>query len=735
MATNVDLSTQAGAQEYPVQVRVWTKANWLDEWAEDTGLQVNSVTWEVAPRIGTAQLYFRYGIGKLYDSQVFETLARKEIDRHFVKIQLLTDHPTVAGATLAKYWYGIVEITRDVIEGSADVPRGRQTILAYGLEHLLYQNPVRSSVYYKDSVTRLGDSLAGLTFNENGVANMIDDEGGANRFTADLSADETDYWSTKDIVRYLCEFHSIPDPTVHIGEQIATHSTIKIALQLDRSDVLPTWDRPVLESHGRTLGQLFNALMPRHRLLGWYTEISDVDPTTLRIVPYTFAGYDLTIVPGQTIPANPNEKTITVHESAQTQLHVEWDRSGQYDQVIVEGAKRRSVFTMTAHVGTGTLEKGWTDELEVEYEKAASEAAGYPASSEVDERRRRNADSRGRDRLRSVFSRFKLPDDWDFMAGYGMLQVPVFPVDVPYGDEDNFNSGVYVYRPHLSLLPTLPLIAGKEYFHFETEPDTEPEDLGLGNLGEELPPFAIIQVPQDDSKWAYLHKVGMTADTPNTIPEANRRWSARIRVNSRIREPAFHVDVTGQPQHVIASQDFDGLAEDRDLGDLDWRNMLATVAVEEDRRVYGAYPHIEQVESIDHVRVLRIDAGDQFRLDFMPYRTCLGISARGTPIFTTGPQWLNDDRAALYRVAKLAYEWYGTERRALRMVTKKITNGIDIGDLITSVSTGPETSHELPINTVVTQVAIEFPMTDQARPAVAQMSFSTAFAQLDPLRV
>jgi hypothetical protein len=227
----------------------------------------------------------------------------------------------------------------------------------------------------------------------------------------------------------------------------------------------------------------------------------------------------------------------------------------------------------------------------------------------------------------------------------------------------------------------------------------------------------------------------MQADIPTTDTDANQRWSASVRVNTRNREPAFYVRVGGQPQHVIASADFAPLAEDRELGSFEWQDIVATMSVEEDRHAIGVWPDAQDLASdIDGVRVLRIQAGRAYRLDYMPDGTVLGVNpVTGALIKSPSPQWVNDDRDALTNLARVAYQWYGRERRIFQLQTLKIFNELSIGDLIVSVSRTDTDDQD--IGTVVTQIALELPRSSYAHAAPASMSIFTAYADLDPLRI
>jgi hypothetical protein len=217
-------------------------------------------------------------------------------------------------------------------------------------------------------------------------------------------------------------------------------------------------------------------------------------PDTLKIVPFTFTGTPITVNTGKVIAANPATKHIQAWDSSESDVSVQFDASGLFDQVIVEGAKRRSAFTVGQTAGWGyTLEAGWTGTLETEYEAAGSGEPDYPAAAEIDERRRRNAIVRGSDRLASVFGRYQLPANWNGTAGDGggVTWYTVFPTDVAYGDPDDFDTAADIYRPSIGFLPTIPLLADMDYSLGVSGGDW----VGTGDRHEEMAPIVLIETP------------------------------------------------------------------------------------------------------------------------------------------------------------------------------------------------------------------------------------------------
>ncbi len=730
--TTIDLTTRPGDQPYPLLTKVYLKSSWRDPWVENTEVAVDRVMWSVSPRVGVAQLYWRYGVGKLANSATFQQLARKDIDRWYVKIEIYTYSVANPSAFVPpKVWWGVVDLTRDLLDGSdLGVASGQQAFIAYSLERLLYQYPIRTArvVDAAGELHRIGN---GLTCNLRGQGNRTGTtpSTGYHMFRDDGADGEL--WTTRDIVKYVigeCEPRNSLDawPSQHF-------EFVTIDVSLDDEEYLPDWDAPEVELHGRSPGQVLNMLIARQRLLGWRMEVTGTPPNeVMSIVPFTFATEELEIDDTYRLLANPSLYHINLTQSAESTIAVTYDGAGTYDQVIVEGARRRSCFTIS--YDDLTLVEGWTIAQDTAYSLGASADAGYPPAAEVDKRRARNAAVRNSDALRDVYRRYKLHTPWDFKAGDGEggAQNPVFLEDTHVDMPDDWQAAYRPYESTLSLLPTLPLKGNVDYSVYVLGGTIIDGRLRL----EERTPIVVMQLPDDSGKWMHIEKIGLQGDLPTTNTSDNKRWSASTRVNTREQDPAIYINVTGQPQHVIASTDFVPLSEDRDLGSYDWRNMAATVAVEEDRRVFGAWPDSRDLRlpELDAVRILRIQAGDAYRLDYMPVNTILGVDEEsGALVKSNIPQWINDARDKLRNVAKLAYQWYGQQRRTVQLSTRRIFADIHVGDVVLSVER--TAAEDIDVATVVSQITIEIPLTKGEQPSPPLMTLVTAYAELDPLRV
>jgi len=721
--TTLDLSSAVGAQPYPLTINVYMRQFWTAAWTLIEDIAVDRVVWAMSPRIGIAQLYWRYGIGKLPDQLAMAQISRKDLTRWWVKLEVVSPSLTIPDTVTVRDWYGVVDLTRDRVDGDITVASGRQAFIAYSLEQLLFTYPIRHSVFGDSGDT--GIHHIGLTFNGKSKGNRSAGDSPLG-YPVFSEAAEGSKWTSRDIVRYVIGAYPISRSGDVEPEQRFTGNTLNTDFDPNGLQYLPSWDAPELKLHGRSPGQILNAIMARHRLLGWRIVVTASD--TLRVTPYSFATEDIVLTNENRIKANPSLYHIDAYDAADTLVSVRLDSTGKYDQVIADGARRRSCFSISD--ADSTLVPGWTSNDEANYGLGASADAGYPAASEVDERRRLNHESRTAGEMREVYSRFQLPLLWDYEAGDGEggLKYPAFIESPSHGFPDDFASAQDPYRPSIGFEPTLPLLSGVDYSVSMYPP------VGYTGTGEELPPIVVIELPEDPGHYAPVQHAGSVADLPNTDPNSNRRWSASVRVNVRQHEKALYVRVTGQPQHVIAADDFVPLTEDRELGQFKWQTMIATVSVREDRRVTGAWPDAAAIVGKEAIRILRIHAGDTFRLDQLLAGTVVGVDREsGGLVKSTKARMLNDDRAALVNIAQVAYQWYGVERKVLELQTAKIHGELNIGDVVWSISRTAQA--DIDVGTVITQIVIENPLSASEAPPAATMSIVTAFAELDPLRV
>lgn len=701
---------RAGRHDVPAH-RVYLKSMWGADWGDPVPwLHAETVSWNAQPTVNAATLSYRYGHGRRPGAGGFAKIwPLADLNRMFVKIEIDTVPVGAADETLV--WYGVIDAMADDVGGviqEALAQTGGQLVSALGLEDQLRHQQIASAR------TLVGDTEylvgRGIAFNADGRPNRSTARGVAGTYLFAGDAATASYWSSLDIVEYLLAHHA---PTDASGVPVGTW-----ALSAPGGvSPIPTWDRPVIEADRHNVLSLLNRLMARQRLLSWHVSANDAGFVTVN--PFTFA-VDPVVVGalGVTIAANPTQARLTIN-SPDIRASVKSTTVDAVDQVVAYGARRRSCFTVSFR--DDTLDIGWPEALETLYEEGASNAEDFPETAEVEERRRRHAEARAADLVDSVYSRFVVKATTFFRAGEGLGESDLLPVAFIDGDP---TSDYPFYLPEFRLLPTIPLLAGRDYESSLSAPSIlDPSRI------EELGPLCLFPANEAETRWQHVELIGMSA-AAELGDDDQRDWSASVRV--RPDDGSIWIRVSGQPQHVIAETDFAPLGDEAALIKEDYRNALLTVAAEEDRYASAMEPGFAVPAAGRAHRVLRIWAGDQYRQDFVVPGTVLGINpASGALQRSDEGGFVRDDTGELQGIAQLAYRWYGTQRKSVTLQTYP-NSALQIGQIIRNIDATVE-ADAASIGTPITSIKISIPGGLGTRPGPITLVAQTAFAELDAL--
>lgn len=702
-----------------VTQRVYRKSRWADAWTLDTDLYCDEAVWTVAPSMPTATLHSFYGELAMEGDIAFSRVPKKDITRDYVKIEF------GSGATLRR-WIGIIEIEEDRMGGAIQVNEstmnatGDQTWTAYGLEHLLAKHVVRNSML-------LGGTWVdrGITFNADGLPNETSLHGEI-AFADD--ATNVVAWSSLDIIKYLLANQT---PIDDVGLDVIT---FELAPGADL--IIPSWDSPVLFQHHLTTYELLSSLLSRHRLMSWYLRVDDA-LDHVQLVPFTFNAepVDFGFV-GPPLSANTRTKHLVFDADASAGAVLKTSSVDRYDQFIVRGRRRRSCFTIGW--ADTTIEGGWSTAAKVAYDRGASLSTDYPAASELTARRKMNVEARSVEAVRDVYRRFAIPWDWDGKAGDGTgaaVKLPVFPIMDDVGVIADEPADYYPLE--LAIAPTLSLLEGVNYAGAAIALGTVDESDSPS--GEERPPMVAWNVATSGTpQWQQIDQIGRKGEFETEDPGTNETWSADVSVVPGDR--AVELVIHGQPQHIIASDEFLALPCDDTPDTYSFHDAIFTVCVEEDRFADGRYPKDSALDAMAE-RIVRklVDAGDGFRLDYVVPNTAVDIDKDGKLVVSDGG-FVHDDTAALTAIARIAFEWYGRDRQVLYFETEYVvgSSSIEIGDLITEIGDDsvPGGGNNTTINSVVTEIRVATPRNDgPSEPFPPQMSVTTGWGELDPLRL
>jgi hypothetical protein len=725
--TTVDLSynqlRQTGNQY------VYFRSRWENSWALAEAVHCIDATWCLSPTMPTATLVFDYGHCKPQFSRVYLPYSKSQTLGWYVKIVMQTD--VAASETIT--WYGVVSHVEDeqmgVVEsGGTRLATGRQLISCYGLPKIL------DTDYIAESWVDDGESDAPrvvqlpVTFNRSGRPNRntrLKLKGSSISYVFDGQSHvqyKPEYWSTCEIVKYLLTWVPPKDGF--------TSRENKIPFDVIEDWNLSNKDRPQVEQEGHTIASILNRLIDRRRLRAYYLTVDETtSPHTvqLRIAPWNASEIDTGIDTADVLLANANQIDIICDYNQSTGVMLRTTDMQRYDRIVIRGARRTSTATFVVdEPGTNPagLARHWTTAEETAYEDAASVVAGY-GGWDLLEQQQRNAEVRGSDKLSAVYSWFHLPDNWKYLVRqYDSASVthPVFILD-----DDTVCLEELIHE--VVFEPFVPLWEHVDYSGTIIEDETAADPPAFVYRQ----PSIYFKVPTDD-RWVDGNAIATLGESSSDPAGdgGNFRWSASVKVQPDTR--TLEVQTDRDHKHVIAFTDFQPLAEDRDLGDFDYRDrkMTVTATVRDNRYAEAVYPP-ESLESslIDMRYGYTIYAGDDFRQDYVVPKTIIDIATDGTVITSDGG-YVRDDTDILKALARVTYEWWSQERTILTLVTSQLTSQILPGYFIVTLG-DPDEGHFQTVNTLVSQLRITWPLLEGDQLDMPRMEIVTGAGELDPM--
>lgn len=699
--------------------RVYLRETWDADWEEVDFLDALSFGWEANPSVSTANLRWDYGAVMQRGANEYAVVEKLDRLNHWIKIEV--DRPQ-EGYTPLK-WYGHVEEDARNLEGKEvtmpgggdPLESGEQPLLAYGLESVLDRQKITRCTWMDESgiERELGHAIA---FNRE---DQVDAQGnrstakgsrGTYVFSGNLYSDAAK-WSTLDILRYLCAYHG---PKNDLG-----NDAIEIKLHPVAELLVPDWDEPVIEWHGRTLKEVFDELLDRRRGFGYTVSIEEeggeLGDDAILITPFTFFDESIDLPSGDTLQPNILQFTVDFQTSTEPETATLRKAASQhYEQVVAIGD--RILCCGSISPDDANLVRGWIQDQEDAYNTAAS--GSYAAKDPTYIKQQRNADARGADHLKRVFRYFDLDPDWDGKVGDGIATAASMDYLFPYDELDllpQLYSGFYL--PDLRFERHLPL----------TDYDQAP----AGQKFTYRPPFVVLKLHDtslDDDvyeRYASVEMLSVAAEVELTgYDDAGRDFCCSMQVQDDA--PGVILNVVGEQQHVIAGADFVPLLDAADVAvsKYDWRdNLIVTFAMRADWHLEARWPETI-VEVADVVRELRIDVGEKAQGHWIANGTVIGLDD-GQLQHQANAEWIRDDRELLENLARIAYEWYGAPRQALTLTLRGIWGELAVGDLVVGI--GPEGETE-DVRTVVTSVRID--LSDDASEPHRE-TIETQWAELD----
>lgn len=729
-----EISTDAGNIIYTAPRSVVSVADALREadFTEVPYLHCELLHVVMAPEVDQAKLVYEYGRILREDASAFDNFDKLNIVGKYVKVEIVDTAETPLDPIV---WYGVIEAESKDVWGSRDeIPTGVQIFAAFGLLRIAERTPIRETV-----IEDPADDSATITVKHALPFNQ--DAGGiyvrrGNRSTSEIDGTyvfspqqrSLTAWDAYQAVRYLLDRFAPLDKNDLVANEWALHSSV-IQSWLDWYDI-------AVECEGHTLKECLDALIDRKRGVGYFAKF---DPNTDKIEIHvtSFVDADVTLPTGKILVANPDQYSLDFEAALDIDSAiVNTVGTTQYHQVIARGAKRTTTFTASLigfENGIGVTVPVWVpDWTSAEVDEFLAGASGEPGYDDLegDAQERANALWRSSDRMRNVFTRWKINPQWNMLVrditGEDSTEwyfCPVIPTD-PADDVDKSGGDQSeVWKPGMRVLRALPFLDRYDYSGTKIDDGEYGAAFSQEEQPDFIPPMAILESLIEGSnppefEYELLDKTNLA--------KLERGWAASFRIS----DTDCAIELKASPQQMLGKQEWeDGEpaatadTQDPTLADgADWRNVRVTACLEIDE-------HIEQMEQLGDdppssvpIAILLINVPDA-RFDYVVPFTVVECKG-GTAVQTLTGGAVRDDRERLAAIAQSAAQWYGRNRQTLELTYKQVRGLFELGWLITSVGANYSLTD---INTVVTSVTYVL----DSQTSVPTTTVKTSFADLD----
>ncbi len=691
-------------------VTCYTKAAWADSWTEQPLLWCDQLVEQVAPAHPSATLRYRYGkaimpeIGSRPADSSLTTVARGSLIGKYVKIE-------VDGLGV---WHGVIVDTDDRRAGelAGGVPSGVENYTAMGLAWFLDQVPILQSKVKNPAGTWMIDRV--IAFNGGTDPDPSrptkvawrNYDSDAKCFTDRMQTVEPKAWTAANAVEYILLNFS----------PVNAAGSVLVPFDLDAT-ALSFLDYEIgqISYEGATPWAVINSLVDRRRGLGWHAY---VDSGTVKLKIWSQTTTDITLPSGSVIPANPDTMTYDFDSAVNVKdVSVTATIMTRYDQVICRGERAGSVFTVRPQTN---FERDWTTTEQSRYNAAANAKTGYSSLSDAD-KEAANQDVRAGDNLAKVFSWWRLRKQWDGRSATDPVNNAA-PYAFPKIDKDGYldtEQRGNIQRAGLRIQQFLPMRQGIDYTktivpELDLEDDAETDYLAPLLL---LKTQAIRTSTTTDGGWVHCERLNQSVDSNSS----KRPYSYPVELLVREDAPGLILRVVGKPQHYIAQDlytsngSWENIAAGEGINHDQW---LATIYMLQDAYARAQYPEQDDLPSLDLIKPLLLNVRGA-HCDYMLPGTVVGVDAGELKKSTAGG-FVRDDRPKLRDIARMAFMWYGQERRILNLSFRGLSSGFSLGHLITTIGSGGSTQT---INTCITSITYNL--------TAGTTSLVTSFGELD----
>ncbi len=647
-------------------VRVYTRQFWANSWTLVDNLWPTFLSWNLLPDTPIATFRSDYGPVLPTGDDTWVTVAKQNVLGYYVRVEV-----DCADGTLS--WVGFIDDVVDYQGGiTGGVPYGRMEITAYAMSHCLAYETILSCYWWDGSAKR--ESGSGIPFGKNRTATI---PGGQPTHLFSAKADAT-YWSSRDIANYLITHHA---PKNAAGTNV-------IPFELLNANILPDWEKPDIETDRVSVWEILEQIIDRRMFLAasiGYNLATNKNQLSI----HSLAPANVTLGTGRTLLGSSNLLTISCHADHATRATVRSTATSVWHQVRARGDRRRSVATLVKDDG---LAFDWDSTDVTDFNAAASGAAGYGAET-LETQRAMNASKRSTGKLVDVFSRLKVPDNFDWQLGTNF----VFQTD------DVSPTRHYAFPGLVKIEEKLPLQTGVDYSSDRIATDT----VNFSKKGSERPPFCIVEDPK-----AFVGNVDLAS-----------RFAIYVEPGNALRV------MSSEEAILLGGAEYIPLAADVAFdSSYDLATIQATVSLLDDRFAEGVETSA-LAATADQVRKIAIDCGNLWQRIWVLDDTVVELDEDGLEVKVTEPGFLEDDKDVLDSYAKMIGLWYLVPRNLLSIESARPSAAIFVGQLCTTLNAA--TSQAVTINTVVTSITLALPIGTE-RAGVPQYTVQTAATLFDP---
>lgn len=686
----------AGAQ------RVYVRQLWANDWSYRPEVWCSELTWSLLPSMPVAQFELDYGLFLPHGGDEWIVQPKYNISGWYVKVEV-----DCADGTLV--WYGFIDETVDEQGGiTGNVPSGKQRWVAYAMPQVLSFECMTRCRWYDEPNTTNRWSGSGITFNQGGKPNRTktkptpeDGKDDVHIFAPTAPTvtagsppwAAAQFWSSQDIASYLKNFAM---PLDSAGNE-------KIPFRIEGISLLPDWDKPTIETEGKSVLSVLGELINPSRLLQMSTRVDEsTTPNEVVLQIHSLSQTAITLPGGKTHQANNDLLSLVAAGAQDARLTLQRSESTIAHQVVVKGAKRETVNTFQIGAPAATtkgLVETWTAAQQTAYNTAASGGGSYSGMT-TEEKRQANQTVRSKSELSDVFRTFSINPEWDFQIG----SVSLF--------EDDDNERYFPWWNDITIAATLPFKTDTDY---STVPVTDDEA-----KPEFRPPLVLFKRPASSpAKYLVAEKMSNRDGDP----------SFSVEVGLSKDNQAVTLDVTGAEQHAIAEGNFTKLAVDDDLtGDWDYLDAKLTLSWTEDRFAEYEYPPESELTPRDALRQKIIYAGEAYRQVRCIDATAFDLNDDAS-LKETSAGYVADETDLLQSIGKIAASWHLVTRNILRFTSSRPSASPLVGQMLVAVN--PGTPHYAVVGSVVSEIKLALPRAETLSPV--SYSLTTAAGEMNPL--